>query len=156
MAALEAGLGKERGELCRDGVETLLAPAHEVHLVHADDQFAEAEPRGNEGMAPGLFGGAARRIDEEQCCVCGAGAGDHVAGVLEVAGCVGDDELAPLGREVAVGHIDGDLLLALGEESVCEEREVEVWRAVRPEYGGVGELVVEEGAGVEEEPAQEG
>ena len=107
-------------------------------------------------MAPGLFGGAARRIDEEQCCVCGAGAGDHVAGVLEVAGCVGDDELAPLGREVAVGHIDGDLLLALGEESVCEEREVEVWRAVRPEYGGVGELVFEEGAGVEEEPAQEG
>ena len=73
-----------------------------------------------------------------------------------MARCVGDDELALLGREVAVGHIDGDLLLALGEQAVCEEREVEVRRAVRPEYGGVGELVFEEGAGVEEEPAQEG
>jgi hypothetical protein len=39
-------------------------------------------------------------------------------------GGVGDDELA-LGRgEVAVGHVDGDALLALGAQAVGEQREV--------------------------------
>ena len=49
----------------------------------------------------------------------------HVARVLHVAGRVGDDELAPLGGEVAVGDVDGDALLALGREAVGEEREVD-------------------------------
>ena len=41
------------------------------------------------------------------------GAGRHVAGVLLVARRVGDDEGALLGREIAVGDVDG-ALLALG------------------------------------------
>jgi hypothetical protein len=44
----------------------------------------------------------------------GRGAGGHVARVLLVARRVGDDELAPVGGEVAVGDVDGDALLALG------------------------------------------
>ncbi len=39
---------------------------------------------------------------------------------------VGDDELALVGGEVAVGNVDGDALLALGGEAVDQEREVDV------------------------------
>jgi hypothetical protein len=45
---------------------------------------------------------------------------------------VGDDELAPLGLEVAVGDVDRDPLLALGLEAVEQQREVEV-ASLRPD-----------------------
>ena len=40
-------------------------------------------------------------------------------------GRVGEDELAPAGREVAVRDVDRDALLALGLQAVGEEREVD-------------------------------
>jgi len=43
-----------------------------------------------------------------------------------VARRVGDDELALLGREEAVGDVDRDALLALGREAVDEQREIEI------------------------------
>jgi len=39
---------------------------------------------------------------------------------------VGDDELAAIGGEEAVGDVDRDALLALGGESVDEQREVDI------------------------------
>jgi hypothetical protein len=39
---------------------------------------------------------------------------------------VGDDELAAGGREVAIGDVDRDPLLALGDQPVEQEREVEL------------------------------
>jgi len=38
-----------------------------------------------------------------------------------VAGRVRDDEVSPRRREVAVGHVDHDALLALGLETVGED-----------------------------------
>jgi hypothetical protein len=51
-----------------------------------------------------------------------------------VAGGVGDDEVAPRRREVAVRDVDRDALLALGGEAIEQQREVElaVDRAVAP------------------------
>jgi hypothetical protein len=46
--------------------------------------------------------------------------------VLLVAGSVGHDESPSRRREVAVGHVDGDHLLALGLETVEEQSEIEV------------------------------
>jgi hypothetical protein len=43
-----------------------------------------------------------------------------------VAGRIGDDELASLGLEVAVGDVDRDPLLALRLEAVEQQREVEL------------------------------
>ena len=51
-------------------------------------------------------------------------AGDRVAGVLHVAGAVGEHERALGRREVAVGDVDRDALLALGAQAVGEQREV--------------------------------
>ena len=42
-----------------------------------------------------------------------------------MAGGVGDDELAVLGREVAVGYVDRDALLAFSAEAVGEQGEIE-------------------------------
>ena len=39
---------------------------------------------------------------------------------------VGDDELALVGREIAVGHVNGDALFALGLQAVQQEGVVDV------------------------------
>ena len=77
-------------------------------------------------MAARLGEHSLARIDQDHRQIRRRGAGHHVAGVLLVARSVGDDELAPLGLEEAVGHVDRDALLALGREPVDQQREVEL------------------------------
>ena len=77
-------------------------------------------------MAARLHQHALARIDQDHRKVGGGSAGDHVAGVLFVARAVGDDELALLGVEEAIGHVDGDALLALGGKTVDQQREVDL------------------------------
>jgi len=81
----------------------------------------------------------------------GRGAGGHVARVLLMAGGVGDDEAAPLGREIAIGYVDGDALFALGQQAVDQQGEVQ--RAVR--IGQGGDLVVGHGADVMQQAADQ-
>ena len=82
------------------------------------------------------------------------GSRHHVAGVLLVAWGVGDDELACLGREVSVGHVNGDALLAFGFQAVRQQRQVD---------GSAGgalfqriQLVSQDGAAVEQQAADQG
>ena len=75
-------------------------------------------------VPPGLHLHAARRVDQDHGEVRGRGAGRHVARVLLVARAVGDDELALVGVEVAVGDVDRDALLALGLQAVHQQRQV--------------------------------
>ncbi len=82
--------------------------------------------------------------------------GDHVAGVLDVARGVGDDELALRGGEVAVGDVDRDALLALGPQAVGEQRQVRV--LVAPVAAGALdrlELVLEDRLRVVEQATDE-
>src|SRR5690606_6883113 len=149
--------GGELGVLGDDLVEARLGEINEVHLVDRDDDVRDAQEGGDEGVAAGLLDDAFPRVDEDDGEVGGGGAGHHVARVLDVAGGVGDDELAPGGGEVAVGDVDGDALLALGAKAVGEEREVEVFLAAL--FGDAFEVfegVVEDGLGVVEEAADEG
>jgi hypothetical protein len=69
-------------------------------------------------------------------------------------GGVGNDELARLGGEVAVGHVDGDALLALGLQAVGEQRQVDrvAGRAALQHV----ELVGEDGLAVEQQAADQG
>ncbi len=73
-------------------------------------------------------------------------------------GRVGDDELALVGREEAVGDVDRDALLALGGEAIDEQREVEL-AALRADLLRVGlerrELVLEDHLRVVEQPADQ-
>ena len=77
-------------------------------------------------VAAGLRQQALARVDQHDREFGVGGAGRHVAGILLVAGRVGDDEGAPRGREIAIGDVDGDALLALGLEPVDQQREVDL------------------------------
>ena len=86
----------------------------------------------------------------------GRRAGDGVAGVLHVAGAVGDDEVARRRREVAVGDVDRDALLALGPQAVGEQGEVDVVVAAALADGlDVLELVLEDRLRVVQQPADQ-
>ena len=101
--------------------------------------------------------GSEAGVDEDEPEVGRRGAGDHVARVLHVPRAVGEDEAAAGGREVAVGDVDGDALLALGTQAVDKQREV---HAVEAAVGGGAlhglHLVCKHGLGVIEQAADEG
>jgi hypothetical protein len=110
-------------------------------------------------VAAGLGQHALAGVDQDHGRVGGRGAGDHVAGVLLVAGRVGDDELALVGGEEAVGDVDGDALLALGGQAVDQQGEVDR-AALGADPLGVGfegrHLVLEDHLAVVEQPADQG
>ena len=74
-----------------------------------------------------------------------------------MAGRVGDDEAALRSGEVAVGDIDGDALLALGAQTVGEQRKVGLAIAIaaaRLDHGS--KLVFEDRLGVVQQATNEG
>ena len=107
-------------------------------------------------MSLGLGDDAFARIDEDDGQFGGGRAGDHVARVLNVAGRVGDDELAARRGEVAVGHVDGDALLAFGAQAVGEQREVNVGVAALSAGALYGfQLILEDGFAVQQHAADQ-
>ncbi|MNT11001.1 hypothetical protein D3C72_1458590 [compost metagenome] len=98
-----------------DGVEGVLRPGDHVHLGHGQDDVAHAQQGDNVAVPPRLGQHPLARVDQDHGGVGGRGAGGHVAGVLLVPRGVGDDELTARRREIAVGHVDRDALLALGQ-----------------------------------------
>ena len=127
----------ERGVLRDDALEDVLRVVDEVHLVDRQHHLADAEQRHEVAVAARLHEHALARVDQDHGEVGGRGPGDHVARVLLVARRVGDDELALVGREEAVRHVDRDALLALRREPVDQQREVEV-AALRADLLRVG------------------
>ena len=120
--------------------------------------MADAELVAQEAVAARLRQNALARIDQDDGEVCGRGAGHHVARILFVARAVRDDELAALGREEAVGDVDGDALLAFGSETVDQKSEVDLL-PLRPHPLAVafqrGELVFENHAAVVEQASDQ-
>ena len=102
-----------------------LLVAHQVHLVDRQHEVADAEQRRDVAVPPGLDQQALAGIDQNDRQLRVGGAGGHVAGVLLMAGSVGDHELAPVRAEVAVGHVDGDALLPLRRQAIHQQGEVE-------------------------------
>ena len=107
-----------------DPLVDLLREVDEVDLVDGDDDVRHPQQRGDGEVAAGLLEHALAGVDEEHDDVGRRAAGDHVARVLHVPGAVGEDERAVGRREVAVGDVDRDALLALGAQAVGEQREV--------------------------------
>jgi hypothetical protein len=73
-------------------------------------------------MPPRLGHYTVPRIDEQNGELCRACGGHHVAGVLLVPGRVGNDEFAKRSCKIAIRDVNGDALLALGNETVGQER----------------------------------
>ena len=76
-----------------------------------------------------------------------------------MAGRIGDDELALLGGEEAIGDVDGDALFALGGEAIDQQGEVDL-AALRADALGVGlqrfELILEDHLRIIEQPPDQG
>ena len=101
----------------------LLRPVDEIHLVDGEDDALHADDVEDGRVAPRLPLHAVARVDQHDGDVGVRGARRHVARVLLVAGAVDDDEAARRGVEVAPGDVDGDALLALGDEAVEQQAE---------------------------------
>ncbi|MNS08655.1 hypothetical protein D3C72_401210 [compost metagenome] len=122
---LQADLCGEGAILGFDALEHRLGVVHQVELVDRHHHLADAQQRHQVTVPAGLGQQALAGVDEDHRQVGGGRAGDHVAGVLFVAGGVGDDELALVGGKEAISHIDGDALLALGAQAVDQQGEIQ-------------------------------
>ena len=95
-------------------------------------------------------------VDEHDREVGAGHTGDHVSRVLDVPRAVGDHEVAMRRREVAVRDVDRDALLALGAQTVGEQREVDVVVAAALAHRrDVLELVLEDRLRVVQEAADQ-
>ena len=150
------------------GVKCRLRIADRIELVHGEDDARHAQQLRQQSVAAGLrqerhgaLGGIQLgNVDQHHGSVTARGSRDHVPRVLLMAGGVGDDEFARWRGEVAVGHIDGDALLALGFQSVGEQRQIEprpgvCSRSARAARQGI-ELVGQDGAAVIQQAPDQG
>ena len=139
--------------------KTLLRIIHQVDLVHRQHDMADAQQRGDIGVAAGLGQHALARVDQDDGEIGVGGAGRHVAGILLMARRVGDDEFALVGGEEAIGDVDGDALLALGFQPVHQQREIDIL-AGGAEFLGIlfqrRQRVFEQQLGVVEQPPDQG
>ncbi len=144
-------------ELRTDPAEDFGGVVDEVDLVDREYELRHTEQREHRGVLTGLRDDPLARIDEQHHELGGRGAGDGVAGVLDVTRGVGEDEAALRGREVPVGDVDGDALFAFGAQTVDEQREVRGVEAFvdRSSCHSV-DLIGEHRLGVVQEPADEG
>ena len=117
---------RERAIVALDLPERGFGVADEVHLVHGQDHVTDTEQRHQVAVAASLREQSLLRVDEDDAQIGGRGAGDHVARVLFVARCVGDDEVSARRREETVRNVDGDALLALRGEPIEQKRVVQV------------------------------
>ncbi len=155
----DAQLRGERAVLGGDGLERRLFELDQVHLVDRQHHVADAQQRDDVAVPAGLGQHALGGVDQHHRHVGGGRTGGHVAGVLRMPGAVGDDELASVGIEIAVGHVDGDALLALGGQAVQQQRIVD-----RPAAGTVAlavgakrrQLVVEQPLAVVQQASDQG
>ena len=109
-------------------------------------------------MAPGLAGETMARVHQDHRRVRRRGTRGHVARVLLVAGRVGDDERALIRGEEAVGHVDGDALLAFRLQAVEQQREVDLAPSRAVAAGALCErrdLVVEDLLRVVQQPSDQ-
>ena len=154
----EPDLRREGAVFGIDAVEGGLVVADEVHLVDGQHHLADADQADEIAVAARLRQHALARIDQDHGQVGRGGARDHVACVLLMAGRVGDDELASVRAEEAVGHVDRDALLALGREAVHQQREVDL-PALGTPLAAVAldcrQLVLEQHLAVVQQPADQ-
>ena len=92
-----ARLSAAAREVGDDPVENVLGVVDEVHLVHGQHDVRDPQQRGDGGVPLGLLDDAGTRVDQDDRDIGGRRPGDGVAGVLHVAGSVGQDE-GPLAR----------------------------------------------------------
>ena len=121
---LDANARGKAAVVRNDILVTLLVVIHQIHLVDGQHDVANADQVRKIGVTTGLRQHALASVDQDDGEVGGGSTGDHVARVLLVPRCVRDDELALLRGEEAVGHIDGDALLAFRSQAIHQQGKI--------------------------------
>ena len=133
-ATVDAGFARKGLQRVAHRLEGGLRVVQRIDLVDGEDDAGHAQQVRQQRVAARLRQqrAPARRVPvdlgdvhQHDGGVAAGGGGDHVARVLLVARRVGDDELALRRGEVAVGHVDGDALFALGLQAVGQQRQVD-------------------------------
>ena len=141
-------------EICGEDLGRVL---DEVDLVHGEHQLRDTEQRENRCVPASLRDDALAGVDQQDHELRRRGTRDRVAGVLHVTRSIGKHEGALGGREIAVRHVDGDALLALGAQTVDQQRQVRGGQTPVHRRPGDGvDLVGENGFRVVQQTADEG
>jgi hypothetical protein len=114
------------------------------------------QERGDRQVSPGLLHQAVACVDQHHGQLSGRGAGDGVAGVLNMPWAVSQHELTGRSGEIPVCHVDGDALLPLGPQPIGEQRQIQRVSATSlgcPGHGG--ELVGQDRLGVMQQPTDQ-
>src|SRR5690554_1396817 len=110
-------------------------------------------------MAAGLGLYALFGVDQNHCHIGSGGSGNHVAGILFMAGGVGNNEFAFWSGEIPIGHVDGNTLFTLGGKAVYQQCQVYLFAlgAVAPGVSGeCGQLVVKDLLRLPEQASNQG
>ena len=154
----QAGVGRKGFQRAADVLVGQRRVAHRVQLVDGKQHrrhpqqlqqqavAARLRQQLQAGVGPVQLG----RVDQHHGGIGLRRGGDHVARVLLVARRVADDELARFGAEVAVGHVDGDALLALRLQPVRQLRQVRLAPARHPR-----QVVLQHGFAVDQQATDE-
>ena len=148
----------DRDEIGDDFVISGAVVADQIHLGDGEHDLADAHQREDVSVPARLRQHAFARINQQNSDVRIRRGRHHVARVLRMAWTVRDNELAFLSREIAVGDIDRDALLALGHQPVDEQCEIQ-FTAARANCFGIAlqscELIVRDGAEIIEQAADQ-
>ena len=82
----------------------------------------QIQQHGECGVTARLRQNALGRIKQDNGYVSRRCARDHIACVLLVARRIGDDKAAVGRGEITVSNINGNALLALGDQAICQQR----------------------------------
>ena len=69
---------------------------------------------------------AVARVNQNNGEIGGGGSCCHVARVLNVSGCIGDDELAFRSGKIPVRDVDGDALLPFAAKAIGQEGQIQL------------------------------
>ena len=112
-ARFDADLPEEIFILGDDAVEDRLGIIDEVHLVHRHDDLADAEQTQEIAVPARLLANAFIRRDEQDGGIRAGRARDHVLEEFLMSRRVDDHVRPPLGLELNLRRVDGDILLLL-------------------------------------------
>ena len=124
--------GIKRGILGEDSVVRFNAVKNrrivtdQIHLVNGQNNVANAHHGDNAMVPAGLRQYALASINQQNRQLRRGGTGSHVACVLLVTGCVGNNVTPPVGCEKPVSDINGDALFTLGFQAIHQQREIDL------------------------------
>jgi hypothetical protein len=116
-----AQLRSQREKITLQLEENILAVIHQIHLVHGSQHIRNSQQRSDVSVAASLRKQSLGRVDQHDGEIGRGSPGGHVARVLLVAGRISNDEFTARRREIPVGHVNRNALLAFSAQPVGKQ-----------------------------------